>query len=58
MYSVSSARLGDFATPRLHEDGPRTWTSEYQRLYYLTEPCRRCTIHNRPTCRFSADDGA
>ena len=43
---------------RLYKDGHKTWTCEYQRLHYPKELYRRCSIHNRPTCPFSADDGA
>ena len=35
----------------------KTSTCEYQRLHYPDGPKRRCSIHNRPTCPFSADDG-
>jgi len=42
----------------IYKDGHTTWTSEYPRLHYPEEPCRRCSIHNRPTCPFSAEDGA
>ena len=33
-------------------------TREYQRRHYPDGPERRCSIHNRPTCPCSADDGA
>ena len=43
--------------PRLYKGRRKTWTCEYQRLHYPDGPQRRCSIHNRPTCPFSADDG-
>ena len=36
----------------------RTSTCDYQRRHHPDEPQRRCSIHDRPTCPFSADDGA
>jgi len=42
---------------QLHEAGLRFWTCEYQRRYYPDGPKSRYSIHNRPTCPFSADDG-
>ena len=58
MYSVRAARNGDFATTRLYKECPKTWTREYQRRHHPDGPQRRCSIHNRPTWSFSADDGA
>ena len=45
------------AAPRLHKERLKTWTREYQRLHYPDGSKRRCSIHNRPTYPFSADDG-
>ena len=58
MYSVRAARNGDFAPSRFHKECPKTWTREYQRRHHPDGPQRRCSIHNRPTWSFSADDGA
>ena len=51
----------DSANPRPHVlwlNEPEAQTCEYQRLHYPDGPKRRCSIHNRPTYPFSADDGA
>ena len=48
--------LHDCATPRLYEDGHRTCDRERQRRRYYGGPQRRCSIHDRPICPFSADD--
>ena len=58
MYSVKAARFVIFATPPFHKGGCRTRTCEYQRRHHPDGPQRRCSIHNRPTCPFSAGDGA
>ena len=56
--SVRAARNAKSATPRFIKEWPRSWIREYHRRHYPNEPKRRCSIHNRPTCPFSADDGA
>ena len=55
--SVRAARNAKSATPRFIKEWPRSWIREYHRRHYPNEPKRRCSIHNRPTCPFSADDG-
>ena len=56
-WSARAPRFVIFAAPRFHVDRPRTWIRGYQRHHYPDGPERRCSIHNRPTCPFSADDG-
>jgi hypothetical protein len=57
-WPVRASPRSDFGTPRLCSNGLRTDTCEYQRRHHPDEPQRRCSIHDRPTCPFSADDGA
>ena len=58
MYSVKASQNDESATLRLGKNKPRSCTREYQRRHPPDGPQRRCSIHNRPTCPFSADDGA
>ena len=57
-WSVRASRLVIFAPPRLSKRRAQTWIREYQRRHHPNGPKRRCSIHDRPTCPFSADDGA
>jgi len=57
MYSVFAARFGNSASPRWRKGGAKTQICEYQRRHYPDGPKSRRSIHNRPTCPFSADDG-
>ena len=57
-WSVRAARFVVFAIPTFSKEWLRTHTWDYQRRHYPDGPQRRCSIHNRPTCPFSADDGA
>ena len=57
-WSVRASRFGESATLRLGKNKPRSCIREYQRRHHPDEPQRRCSIHDRPTCPFSADDGA
>ena len=56
-WSVRASRLVIFAPPRLSKRRAQTWIREYQRRHHPNGPKRRCSIHDRPTCPFSADDG-
>ena len=58
MYSVKASGFVVFGTSRLSKGELSSSTCKYQRRHYPNEPKRRCSIHNRPTCPFSADDGA
>ena len=57
MYSVKASGFVVFGTSRLSKGELSSSTCKYQRRHYPNEPKRRCSIHNRPTCPFSADDG-
>ena len=57
-WSVRAARFVIFGPPRLHHGERKPWIREYQQRHYPNGSKRRCSIHNRPTCPFSADDGA
>ena len=56
--SVRAARIDVSESPRLGNNKLRNQTCEYQRRSHPDVPSRRRSIHNRPTCPFSADDGA
>ena len=57
-FSVRAARIGNSAPLCFYKNDLRSWKHEYQRRHYPDGPKRRRSIHNRPTCPFSADDGA
>ena len=56
--SVRASRIRESATHVLCENEPRSSTCEYQRRHHPDGPKHRCSIHDRPTCPFSAGDGA
>ena len=58
MYSVKASGFVVFGTSRLSKGELSSSTCKYQRRHYPNQPKRRCSIHNRPTYPFSADDGA
>jgi hypothetical protein len=57
-YSVRAARNSNFADHAFVQKRQKTYTCGYQRRHHPDGPKRRCSIHDRPTCPFSADDGA
>ena len=56
--SVRAARIDVSESPRLGNNKLRNQTCEYQRRSHPDVPSRRRSIHNRPTCPYSADDRA
>ena len=56
--SVRAARIDVSESPRLGNNKLRNQTCEYQRRSHPDVPSRRRSIHNRPTCPYSADDCA
>ena len=57
-WSVRAARNNESATHAFMRKRHRTKICEYQRRHLPDGPQRRCSIHNRLTFPFSADDGA